>query len=172
MKLVEIETSPAPSAEALRVLQALRAAVQRFCPPELRAAREDLVHSAQLRLLEIDARREQSGPRSTSYLWRVAYTTVVDEIRRLRRRSSSEPEGADGPEQAAPQPRPQLRLDLRACLAALLEGRRAAVLLHLEGFRAEEVGGVLRMETKRAQNLIYRGLRDLRRCLQEKGHSP
>lgn len=149
------------------MLQALRAAVDRFCPPALRSSRDDLIQAAQLRLLEIDERGEQSAPRSTSYLWRVAYTTVVDEIRRLRRRGSWQQEEDD--EAHAPQAKPQLRIDLRACLSALLAARRAAVILHLEGFRADEVASVLRADVKKAQNLVYRGLADLRRCLEAKG---
>jgi len=66
-------------------------------------------------------------------------------------------------------PGPELGLGIRDCLTRLAEQRRAAVLLHLEGFRAEEVSRVLGWDLKRIRNLTYRGLADLRRCLADKG---
>ena len=157
--------------DAARILGALRRAVARACPAELASFREDLVQAAQLRLLEIDRRNEKTAPRSASYLWQVAYTTVVDEIRRLRRQqrlASAQP--AEEPESA--QSRPDLKQDIRACLADLLDARRAAVVLHLEGFSADEVASVLKVNQKRAENLAYRGMADLRACLEGKGHKP
>lgn len=153
--------------EARRVLAVLERAVARICPPALAASRDDLVQAAHLRLLEIDARGEHPAPRSPSYLWQVAYTAVVDELRRLRRKAlpllDEEPRAA--------QESPELRRDLRACLDGLLAARRSAVVLHLQGFGAGEIATMLSLKAKSAQNLIYRGLADLRGCLSAKGHS-
>ena len=156
--------------EVRRVLEALRRAIARTCPEELSSSRDDLVQAAQVRLLEIDARAEKTSPRSSSYLWQVAYTTVVDEIRRLRRQKAAA-EARGGEEPLAPSPRPELRRDIRACLSGLLAARRAAVVLHLEGFGAEEIAAVLKLNPKSAQNLAYRAIADLRRCLRSKGHA-
>ena len=166
--LTEGARAPDLSAEAQRVLEVLERAVARVCPPELASSRDDLVQVAHLRLLEIDARSEQPAPRSSSYLWQVAYTAVVDELRRLRRRAP--PVLQEEPH--APQAPPGLRGDLRECLTALLAARRGAVVLHLEGFGAEEIARVLKLKPKAAQNLVYRGLADLRACLGGKGHAP
>ena len=156
------------------MLQILRAAVGRSCPSDLAAHREDLVQIALIRVLEHEERGEQNQVRTASYLWRVAFTVIADERRRRRadelrsrRFSVGEEAGQDGAT-----PLPELGVGIRDCLGGLAEPRRMAVLLHLEGFRAEEASRVLHWDVKRVQNLIYRGLADLRRCLESKGLAP
>ena len=145
-----------------RIRQVLIRAVQRHCPPPLAAHREDLVQIALVRLLERTA-GEGTAARGTSYLWRVAYTVVIDEIRRFRRQqrqagqlSEDEP-GAPGPE---------ARSEILDCLSSLQDRRRTAVTLHLQGFRTGEVATALGWTEKQAENLVYRGLADLRACLE------
>ena len=106
------------------------------------------------------------GP-SNSYLWRVAYTVVIDEIRRRSARQAQLRglESAPGPVA----PGPDLGAEIRDCLAQLPESRQLPVILHLQGFRNVEVGTALRVGEKRAENLVYRGLEQLRRCLSGKG---
>lgn len=58
---------------------------------------------------------------------------------------------------------------IRACLVDMIEPRRLAVLLHLHGFGLKESAGVLGWSQKRTDNLLYRGLADLRKCLAAKG---
>ncbi len=146
-----------------RVWQTLRRAMARACPPELAACREDLVHAALLRMLERERRGEVASVRSASYVWRVAFSVVADELRRQRRR----PEVAATAEQ--PEPRtteePDLTLALRACLLKLPEPRRLAVTLHLQGFTVEEAGRMLGWNARRVRNLVFRGMVELRRCL-------
>jgi len=66
-------------------------------------------------------------------------------------------------------PGPELGGEIRSCLERLPEARQLPVILHLQGFRNEEVARALQFNEKRAQNLIYRGLEQLRRCLAGKG---
>jgi RNA polymerase sigma-70 factor (ECF subfamily) len=148
----------------------LRAILQRICPPSLAMHREDLVQIALLRILETKS-NEQDHPRPASYLWRVAHSAMVDELRRQRRRPvvSLEEAGIDRP---APECRPQLGVAIRDCLQGLSEARREAVGLHLFGHRAEEAAKLLGWDAKRVQNSVYRGLADLRRCLEAKGFEP
>jgi DNA-directed RNA polymerase specialized sigma24 family protein len=47
--------------------------------------------------------------------------------------------------------------------------RRRAVGLHLQGLSASEVGRVMGWSEPKARNLVYRGLKDLRRELKEMG---
>lgn len=156
------------------MLQTLRAAVGRACPSDLAAHREDLVQVALLRVLEHEGQGEQNQVRTASYLWRVAFSVIADEIRRRRaeglrsRRSTVHEESG----QQGATPLPELGVGIRDCLGDLAEPRRMAVLLHLEGFRAEEASRVLHWDVKRVQNLTYRGLADLRRCLEGKGLVP
>lgn len=160
-----------PSARSEWMLRTLRTAVGRACPSDLSAHREDLVQTALLRVLELEGRGEENQVRTASYLWRVAFSVIADELRRRRaeqlrsRRSMvGEQAGQDGAT-----PLPEIGLGIRDCLRGLAEPRRMAVLLHLEGFRAEEASRVLHWDVKRVQNLTYRGLADLRGCLERKG---
>jgi len=156
------------------MLKTLRAAVARTCPSDLGAQREDLVQAALLRVLEREQQGEQNQVRTASYLWRVAFSVIADELRRRRAeelRSRRSTMGERSGQQGAT-PLAELGVGIRDCLGGLPEPRRAAVLLHLEGFRADEASRVLHWDMKRVQNLTYRGLADLRRCLERKGLVP
>lgn len=155
-------------------------AVTRVCPRWLAAQRDDIVQVALLRVLDVLRRREQGGIRSSSYLWQVAYTVTVDELRRVARRrevSLEEGEVGAGPVQRAPDPEQlaaggEVGEAIRTCLQALAKPRRLAVTLHLFGFAADDARRTLGWDIKRLRNLTYRGLADLRQCLASKGVTP
>lgn len=171
--------SPAPRPEqdwsALRAT--LEKAVGRVCPPWLREAREDLVQVALLRVMEIERRSEGKREFSSSYLMKVAYSALIDEIRRRRRRRETALEDDAQPatveaDQPDPEHQAQDRQAGRAiqdCLAALIRPRRLAVTLHLRGHGVPEAARILGYDAKRTENLTYRGLKDLRDCLSAKG---
>ena len=54
-------------------------------------------------------------------------------------------------------------------IAATASGSSTAVTLHLQGHRGAETARLLGWSAKRAENLIYRGLADLRACLEARG---
>jgi RNA polymerase sigma-70 factor (ECF subfamily) len=145
-----------------RIRQVLIRAVERHCPPALAAQREDLVQMALVRLLERPP-GEGTTPRGASYLWRVAYTVIIDEIRRFRRQQR---QAEQLPRDERGTPGPEARSEILDCLGALQDRRRTAVTLHLEGFRTAEVATALGWTEKQAENLVYRGLADLRACLE------
>jgi len=148
--------------ELMRIRQVLIRAVERHCPPGLAAHREDFVQMALIRLLDQPA-GEGTATRGASYLWRVAYTVVIDEIRRFRRQQRQVQQLATG---GGTVPGPEARSAILECIEALQERRRAAVSLHLQGFRTPEVAAALGWTEKQAENLVYRGLADLRVCLE------
>jgi len=142
----------------------LERAVRSRCFGLLASARDDLVQTAMVRILERD-RHEDLGRRGASYAWKVAQSVMVDELRRLgrerrlaesvseeKKRSWVDPTGA---------------IQLRQCLERLEERRRMAVTLHLSGLRIPEVARAAGWTEKTAENLIYRGLDDLRAFLRE-----
>ena len=148
-------------------------AVERICPPWLAADSDDLVQTALLRVLEIRRKREGEAEFSTFYLRRAAHSAVVDEIRRRRRRGEV-PLEAEGEEPALPSVAPgpeqlseagELGRAITECLGRMIRPRRLAVTLHLQGNRIREVGDLMGWGLKKAENLIYRGLSDLRECL-------
>ena len=157
--------------------QVLGSAFRRLTPRELLESREDLQQAALLRVLEHES-REKEEVRTASYLWHVAFTTIADELRR-RRRAREEPVELEQLEarvaELHPPPVagvPGLQDALRACLEQLPQSRRIPVVLHLQGFAPSEACRVLNVPGKRVENLTYRGLIALRRCLAAKGHSP
>ena len=66
----------------------------------------------------------------------------------------------------------EIRRGVRDCLLTLVRPRRLAVTLHLQGHSVRESAQLLEWNPKRVENLIYRGLGDLRRCLAGKGIAP
>lgn len=170
-------SSPIAEADLIALRAALARAVASVCPPWLAASAEDLVQVALLRVVDVCRRADGSTDFSTAYLRKAAYSALVDEIRRLKRRREVplEDESVDtthstpaaNPEQAT-SARQQGRA-IRACLARLVRPRRLAVTLHLVGHSVPEAARLLSWSTKRAENLVYRGLADLRRCLEAAG---
>jgi len=161
-----------------RLQRILRHAVARVCPRELDSEREDLVQSAMLRILERASGGEAAGIRSTSYLVKVAFNSMVDVMRRVNRRRAAGIEEVEGPRSelaarvsAAPA-RPDVSPAVHECLSTLVRSRRHAVTLYLQGFNTREAARMLHLEEKAIRNLVFRGIHDLRRCLQAKGVSP
>ena len=58
------------------------------------------------------------------------------------------------------------------CLGRMLENRRRAVALYLQGHSVPETGAFLGWNLKRADNMVFRGMEDLRRCLAERRITP
>lgn len=165
-------------AEELRTQ--LAAAVRRTCPPWLDGQVEDLVHGCVIKIMRILKEKEGDEGLSSSYIWRVAYSAVIDEIRRRRRLKEVPIETDDNVvnlRSASPGPERRavsrgLAEGIRSCLATLPQARKTAVTLHLLGHSVPEIARLLDWKTKRADNLVYRGIHDLRRCLRSKGVAP
>jgi RNA polymerase sigma-70 factor (ECF subfamily) len=171
-------TSSTPSHQAsdpevAELRRQLVRAVERICPRWLAAEADDLVQTALLRVLEIRRKREGEAEFSAFYLRRAAHSAVVDEIRRRRRREEV-PLEAEGEEPSHPSVAPdpeqlsesgELGRAITECLGRMIRPRRLAVSLHLQGHRIREVGELMGWGLKKAENLIYRGLSDLRECL-------
>jgi len=81
-----------------------------------------------------------------------------------------EPRAAGDPESSASFR--ELGTAVRDCLTAASRERRLAVTLYLQGHTVPETARILGWDNKRAENLVYRGLADLRQCLLGKGHRP
>jgi len=174
-------TAPgAPDDAHRRLRQALVAAVRASCPPWLAAQAEDLVQEAMLKLWRGGHLDEGKSPPPSSYVWRVAHSVLVDEIRRRRRRSEVPLDGegsvmdreseAPGPERIRAA-RAAARA-VRECLRDLGDDARRAVGLRILGHRVREIARLLGWNDKKAENTVYRGLAALRRCLNRKGVEP
>lgn len=154
-----------------RVRAVLKQAVHCVCPGWLRDQADDLVQEALLKVLRKEP--EGLGP---SYLWRVAHSAVMDEIRR-RRRIREEPGDESRLETASEPAKPvqdalAIREGIAAGLGRLNEARRSAVLLFLHGYTLAETARALGWDRKRADNMRHLGLAELRRYLEERGLEP
>ena len=113
------------------------------------------------------------------YLHKVAYTSLVDEIRHQRRRRFDRTGSLEFDTVQTERPDPEagvLARDLgraiKACLHALAQMRNLAVSLCLQGCGVAEVAHTAGWSKKQADNAVYRGLADMRRCLVDKGVQP
>ena len=160
-------------------------AVQRQCPAWLRTDAEDIAQVAVAKVMAAGKAGEGNPQLPTSYLYKVAHSALVDEIRRRRRRReeslelngpAGEPVRAREPATVSnPESDAQLRelgAAVRTCLLAIKRERRLAVMLYLQQHTVPEAARILGWAVKRTENLVYRGLADLRQCLLEKGHRP
>lgn len=164
--------------DAVALRTQLERAVARLCPRWMRTEREDLVQASIVRVLEALSSRDAADPHelNATYLWKTAYSTVLDELRRARRRpevalddsaAASTPSGDAGPHVGASAR--ELARKVRECLAGIDAARRYAVQLRLAGFAHEEIASLIGGPLRRASNLVFRGMEDLRSCLRGKG---
>jgi RNA polymerase sigma-70 factor, ECF subfamily len=156
-------------------------AVNRLRPNWMADKRDDFVQAALLRVMHIVERRSpgEGNPAAVaSYLYQVAYSVLVDELRRMRRRRETDlhedavlvARAKEDPERTASAR--QIGRGIRGCLRAMKHERRLAVALHLQGHTVAEAARLLDWGFKRTENLVYRGLSDLRVCLKAKGLRP
>jgi RNA polymerase sigma-70 factor (ECF subfamily) len=158
--------------EVLR--QKLKIAVRSICPNWLRDRQDDLVQAGMMAVMRIDRKDEEERTFHASYLRKVAYSAMVDEIRRLRSRKEvpldtmgesravMPAKGLDPGQQLEGR---QIGVAIRRCLDKLIEPRRLAVTLHLLGYKQPQIAERMGWTHKRASNLVFRGLQNLRACL-------
>jgi RNA polymerase sigma-70 factor (ECF subfamily) len=167
MKAPESQRTPAVqvlprNAEAwARTCRIVASAIRRHCPSDLLGTREDLVQVAILKLVENRAHEENAEPKA-SYLRKIAFTVVIDELRR-RKRGAAYRQQAMNLETSVESP--EIGLAIRQCLRKLPADRRAVVTLYLQRSRLSESARALGWPEKRTENLLYRGLKQLRLCL-------
>jgi RNA polymerase sigma-70 factor (ECF subfamily) len=159
----------------------IKRAVAQTCPRWMSDRSEDIIQVALMRVVEIFRKREGNAEFTSFYLRKAAYSAVVDEIRRLRRRQEVPLENESSEvvfEPAAESPDPernaaarQAGRAIRDCLSGLVRPRQMAVTLNLQGHSVPDIGKLLGWTTKKAENLVYRGMADLRGCLDAKGVS-
>ena len=172
----------ADEATYARLRGELKRAVQRVCPSNLVDRADDLIQAGMMKVMQLQRKCESERDFSPAYLWRVAYSALVDEIRKLRRTqvvSLVEEDNQNGVWLADEGPGPeksftgsQVGSAIRNCLLRLVTPRRLAVTLYLQGHGVPDSARLLGWKTKKVENLVYRGLQNLRQCLTSKGYKP
>jgi RNA polymerase sigma-70 factor, ECF subfamily len=133
---------------------------------------DDLAQNATMRVLARIRATEGKVEFTPGYLRFVLHSVLVDELRRHRRRREEpiderrETSGSDSPHRYEAW---EIKDAVDACLAGLIEARRRAVWLYLQGHKAAEAARQLGCDLKKVQNLTFRGLVNLRACLTARG---
>ncbi len=164
-----------------RVQRQLLSAVKRVCPGWLDSDVDDLVQEAMIKLMRLkDSATPQVPGQEThwtlSYIKKTAHSVVIDEIRKRQRRpemgtgvGGEADLVADDTESPVPT---DTQAAIESCLGEQISARRRAVTLHLLGHTVTEVARYMECKAKQAENLVYRGIKQLRECLSEKGVYP
>lgn len=160
--LLAIAGSDAAFAELVRRKQhALIALLTRMCGE--RTLAEDVAQSAFLQAWR-KIRDLREVERFDAWLRQIAFRAAFDAMR-ARMTLSPLDEATDMPEPASDL---VLRLDLDAALKQLSVAQRACILLgHAEGLSHEEIAAELRIPVGTVKSHIARGVRTLRRVLEE-----
>ena len=163
--------------------QVLRRAIARYCPKDLGLQAADIEQEAKIRLWRaLESEREIKD--LSSYLYRIAATTVIDAMRKVRERREESlyfTNDNEGEEELRPLPvaetaapdrqfaQKQTMHKIAAAIARLPENRRQVVTLYLQGMFSQEIADLLGWTEAKARNLLYRGLQDLRAQLKAEG---
>ena len=155
----------------------LEKAIHKICPAWMSPYKDDLIQVGLMRVM--DLHQKNSGKElNRTYLYKTAHSALVDEIRRLRRRNETDLVDESGedlpmPDQGCTPERQILAREIGNhigdCLARMITPRRLAVTLKLQGESGPQAADILGWSLRKVENLMYRGLDDLRHCLQKKG---
>ena len=187
-RTVEVEERFNAVVEEFGVL--LRKAIVRFCPHDKGLQFDDIEQEARMRLWRA-LRDEREVTNYASYLYRIAATATMDAMRRIQARHEEQldtliEQRADHGEVAAapvaalataafkdsPERQAESREAIRRVMSVvgrLPDEQRRAVGLYLQGMTSQDVAGVMQWTEPKSRNLIYRGLKELRKSLREEG---
>lgn len=179
-----IDTTGSISEQELSSLRRrILTAVLRVCPRWLTGEAEDVTQNALIKVVEIlEKRSDRNSGLPSSYLSRVAYSVTVDVMRSRRQgrlREVPMDEKVDRGLMRTSEPGPDRRsegteiiMSVRDCMGKMVRSRRLAAMLYIQGHTVPEIGRLMHWSGAKANNLVYRGIADLRRCLAGKGIKP
>ena len=151
--------------------------LRRISPGLTSAQRDDITQRTLIGLLQHQNRYEGVEGYSPSYLRKAAYHALIDELREVRGPEveleedlAVLPSRRPGPEQWSVGR--EIGEAIRECLSHLPAPRRLALSLVLLGHTVPEVATLGGWDAKKAENLVYRGRKDIKKCLQGKGIEP
>jgi RNA polymerase sigma factor (sigma-70 family) len=165
----------------------LRQTIARICPKDLGIQLDDIEQEARLRLWRaIKAEREINF--HGSYIFKIVISVTINAIHRAKARREEQLRLAEDDENedaadvmtitltAGAENSPEARAEreellrkVEEAMARLPENRRLAVGLYLKGMTIDEIADLMAWSEPKARNLIYRGLKDLRKELRDAG---
>lgn len=141
---------------------------------------DEMLQEVRIRLWRAFPDGEQIAQVNASYVYRTAATASLDLLRRRRSRAALRTDSVDDRRDALPAERggPHRELEGREltgriveALATIPASRRPVVRMYLAGYSREEIAALLGWTEAKTRNLLYRGLADLRRRLEDVGIS-
>lgn len=139
-----------------------------------RAEAEDVAQEALLRLWQYADRWQAGGSGVAAWLTRVATNACLDRLRRRRFvGDDAVPERADeSPLADAVIEEDEVRTAVADCIEALPDRQRAAIVLtYYEERQNQMAAGILDMQLKGFESLLFRARASLRGCVEGKGVS-
>jgi RNA polymerase sigma factor (sigma-70 family) len=140
---------------------------------------DELMQAVRVRLWRALGRQGALPVITSSYVYQTAQSAVVDIVRSRRCAHNVRNEGFRALEEPSAPHSPDASLEQHEATRRIFRvvdqlpaDRRAAVRLHLHGYRREEIARMLRWSGTRTRNLLYRGLEDTRRKLTLLGLAP
>jgi RNA polymerase sigma-70 factor (ECF subfamily) len=162
----------------------LRRAIVRFCPRDKGLQFDDIEQEARMRLWRA-LQDEREVTNYASYLYRIAATATIDAMRRVQARHEEQLEilveqrTDEGEMMLLPAPvkdSPERLAESReavdrvmSAVAKLPDAQRRAVGMYLQGMTSQDVADLMGWSEPKARNLVYRGLKELRKSLREEG---
>jgi RNA polymerase sigma-70 factor (ECF subfamily) len=137
-----------------------------------RAETEDIAQEALLRLWQHADRWQAGGSGVAAWLTRVATNACLDRLRRRRLvGDDAVPERADeSPLADAVIEQDEVRTAVAECIEALPDRQRAAIVLtYYEERQNQMAAGILNMQLKAFESLLFRARASLRGCVEGKG---
>ena len=155
--------------------QFIRVHIQKFAPQRKGIDPDDILQEVKIKIWNILS-DEKKIDNYASYIKKIVNSSVIDHLRKIRReervlfsemqrkiaerRSTYNKEKIDDEE---------CKNILGQSVDSLLASRRKVVKLYLLNMTLEEIAEFFNWSPHKTRNLLYRGLNDLKKILQEKG---
>jgi RNA polymerase sigma factor (sigma-70 family) len=155
--------------------QFIRVHIQKFAPQNKGIDPDDILQEVKIKIWNVLI-DEKKIDNYASYIKKIVNSSVIDHLRRIRReervlftemqrkiserRSTYNKENIDTDE---------CKKILKQAVDSLLDSRRKVVKLYLLNMTLEEISEFFNWSPHKTRNLLYRGLNDLKKILQEKG---
>lgn len=157
----------------------LTRAMRKIAPAWMKDRVDDLVQMGLMKIMR-SGKIEEEIEMNNSFVYRLAHSVVVDEIRKHRRRNETDidpqlPDPVEPNVRANPEAMcggQEIGAAIVDALALLKDERRRAVTLYLQGHSVPEIARLLDFKPKKSENLVYRGLSELRGHLRKAGFEP
>ena len=153
----------------------IRINIQKYEPQRKGIDPDDILQDVKIKIWNI-LTDEKKIDNYASYIRKIVNSSVIDHLRRIRReerilsseiqRKIAERRGTYKKERIDEK---NYKNILGQSVDSLLDSRRKVVKLYLLNMTLEEISEFFKWSPHKTRNLLYRGLNDLKKILQEKG---